>query len=280
MAIPVRVVLYADADSIARPAARAAFARIAALDNTMSDYRAQSEVRQLESMAGEWQQVSVGLFAVVARALEIARVTGGAFDPTVGPVVALWREARRTSRLPGLARLDSARARVGWMRVGLDSARRAVRLEAGMRLDLGGIAKGYIIQEAMDVLRSKGVSRALIEAGGDIVVGEAPPGERGWRVDAPGASESLAAVLASITNSAVATSGPETQYVIIDGARYSHVIDPRTGKALTTGAVARVIARDGATADALATALTVLDAEAGAALVARRFPGVRAEVRD
>jgi thiamine biosynthesis lipoprotein len=280
MAIPVRVVLYADADSIARPAARAAFARIAALDNMMSDYRPQSEVRRLESRPGEWQVVSPELFAVVARAIHVARVTDGAFDPTVGPVVAVWREARRSGRLPPPARLDSAKRLVGWRRVGLDSARQAVNLGSGIRLDLGGIAKGYIIQEALDILRSRGVPKALIEAGGDIVVGDAPPGTSGWTIDAPDASPAMAAALAAITNSSIATSGPAAQYVIIDDIRYSHVVDPRTGKALTTGRTARVVARDGATADALATALTVLGAEAGRALVARLFPGVRAEVRE
>jgi FAD:protein FMN transferase len=216
----------------------------------------------------------------VSRAIQVARLTGGAFDPTVGPVVALWREARRTRRHPQRARLDSARMLVGWTRIGLDSARRALKLAPGMRLDLGGIGKGYIIQEALETLRSKGIARALIEAGGDIVVGDAPPGSAGWRIDAPDASPSLKAALASVTNSAVATSGPRAQFVVIDGVRYSHVVDPRTGKALTTGVTARVVARDGATADALATALTVLGKTEGPALAARLFPGVRVEVRD
>jgi thiamine biosynthesis lipoprotein len=246
----------------------------------MNDYRTQSEVRRLENRPGAWQPVSAELFAVVRRALDIARLTGGAFDPTVGPVVALWRDARRTGRHPPQARLDSTRRLVGWARVGLDSARRALRIEPGMRLDLGGIAKGHIIQEALAVLQSRGISSALIEAGGDIVVGDAPPRSKGWRIDAPDASPGMRETLSALTNSVVATSGPRAQFVVIEGVRYSHIIDPRTGMALTTGATARVVARDATAADALATALTVLGVEEGSVLAARLFPGFLVEVRE
>ena len=126
-----------------------------------------------------------------------------------------------------------------------------------MRLDLGGIAKGYILQQALGAMVPLGVTQALVEAGGDIVVGDAPPGRDGWRIDVAGSDAVFAARAARLTNAALATSGPTAQFVEIDGVRYSHVVDPRTGMGLTNGVTARVIARDGATADALATALTV-----------------------
>ena len=280
MGVSARVVLYAPDDTTARAAARAAFARMAALEDVMSDYRPASELRRLERHpAGAWVPVSAELYAVLARALEVARASGGAFDPTVGPLVALWREARRGRRLPDRAALDSARALVGWERLSLDSARRAVRLgRAGMRLDLGGIAKGYILQAALDALRERGVTRALLEAGGDIVAGDAPPGQPGWRVSAPSAHGAVAERAARLANAAIATSGPAEQFVELAGVRYSHVVDPRTGLGLTNGATATVVAPDGATADALATALTALDAGRRGALLAR-FPAVMASVR-
>lgn len=256
--MPVRIVLHADTDSLARAAARAAFARIAELDNTFSDYRSQSEVRRMEARAGEWVPVSADLFEVLGRSLAVAQLSEGAFDPTVAPVVALWREARKTKTLPSHARLDSARALVGWRRVRLDSVKRAVRLEPGMRLDFGGIAKGYIINEARASLRRAGVSSMLIEAGGDIVVGSPPPGESGWRIDARNASSKFKERLLSVTDAAVSTSGPTVQFTEIDGKRYSHVVDPRTGLALTSSAVIHVLAKDPALADAVATALSVL----------------------
>ena len=255
MGLPVRIRLYSSSEEAAGTAVAAAFARIAALDQMMSDYRPDSELRRLGS---SWSPVSRELFAVLERAIEIADATGGAFDPTVGPLVALWREARHSRRLPDATALDAAKRFVGWRLVELDRARPAVRLaREGVRLDLGGIAKGYIIQQALQAMIPFGVTRALVEAGGDIVVGDAPPGRDGWSIDVTGSEAEFVARAARLTNAALATSGPTAQFVEIDGVRYSHVVDPRTGLGLTNQVTARVIAANGATADALATALTV-----------------------
>ena len=272
MGVAVRLVLYAPNDSAARAAARAAYDMIAKLEDIMSDYRSQSEVRRLTENPGAAVPVSEDLFAVLSRALDLSRRSNGAFDPTVGPFVELWRRARAQGRLPARAALDSAAPRVGWRKIELDSATRTARLHAsGMRLDLGGIAKGYILDRALEELRRHGVARALIQAGGDIVVGDAPPALPGWHVEAPENDFTLA-------NSALAVSGDTEQFVIVDGVRYSHVVDPRTGRGLTTRRRAVVIAPDGITADGLATALVVLDDTAGAVLL-RQYPGVSADVR-
>jgi FAD:protein FMN transferase len=278
MGMPVRLVLHAASPDAAHPAAGAAFARIAALDRMMSDYRDDSELRRLDARPLEWIPVSAELFAVLTRAGEIAEATGGAFDPTIAPLVALWRDARKSGRLPDRSRLEAARALVGWRDIHFDSSRRAIRLgRAGMRLDLGGIAKGYILQEALRTLRDHGVTSALLEAGGDIVVGDAPPGRPGWRVETPSASPAFSDRAATLRNEALATSGPTAQFVEIDGVKYSHVIDPRTGLGVTNHVVARVIAGEAATADALATALTVVGPE-GADVIARKFPGVHLDL--
>ena len=268
MGLPVRIRLYSSSEEAAGTAAAAAFARIAALDQMMSDYRPDSELRRLGS---SWSPVSRELFAVLERAIEIADATGGAFDPTVGPLVALWREARQSHRLPDASAIDTAKTLVGWRLVQLDAARPAVRLaREGARLDLGGIAKGYIIQQALQAMIPFGVTRALVEAGGDIVVGDAPPGRDGWSIDVTGSDAEFVARASRLTNAALATSGPTAQFVEIDGVRYSHVVDPRTGLGLTNQVTARVIAADGATADALATALTV--APDTLSRIRRRFP--------
>ena len=257
MGLPVRIVVHAE-EQRARDSARAAFDRIAALDRMMSDYRPDSELRRIGDAAGSWVPVSPELFDTIARAVEIARATNGAFDPSAGALVALWREARKTGRRPEPHAIDTARSRMGWRRIQLNRNRRAVRVPPGMQLDLGGIAKGYILQAGLRTLRARGASRALLEAGGDIVVGDAPPDARGWRIDAEGADAMFRSRASRLTNAAIATSGATAQFVEIDGIRYSHVIDPRTGLGVTTPFVARVIAGDAATADALATALTVL----------------------
>jgi thiamine biosynthesis lipoprotein len=277
MGVPVAIRLYAD-EARARSAATAAFARIAALDQMMSDYRPDSELRRLEGNGGRFSVVSAELFEVLQHALRIARASDGAFDPTVGPLVALWREAGATRRLPERAVIASAKSLVGWRKLELDRSRRAVRLTGrSMRLDLGGIAKGYIIQQALQTLAAHGVTRALIEAGGDIVAGDPPPDREGWRIDTVAVDETFREQVSRLQRRSLATSGPTVQFVEIDGVRYSHVVDPRTGLGLTNNVVAQVIADDGATADALSTALTVVGPEGAKALLAR-FPGVLASV--
>lgn len=279
MGMPVRIVLYAADELQGRAAARAAFDRIAALELVMSDYRPDSELRRLEARPEAWVPVSAELFAVMTRAVMIARASDGAFDPTIGPLVTLWRQARQSAQMPDRSELEGARARVGWRLLAFNAKQPAIRLrKRGMRLDLGGIAKGYILQEAIATLRARGVPRAMVEAGGDIVVGEAPPERGGWRIEVPGAADHFTARASVLADAALSTSGATAQFVEIDGTRYSHVVDPRTGLGLTNGFVTHVIAADAATADAIATALTVLGPEGGGGLLAR-FPSVVASVQ-
>jgi thiamine biosynthesis lipoprotein len=274
MGMRVTVTLYAPDQARAEAGARAAFSRIAALDAMLSDYRSDSELSRLSATHGAWVPVSPELFAVLSRAIDIARATDGAFDPTIGPLTLVWREARRTSRVPDAAVIEQARARVGWQFVQLDTSRQAVRLDrAGMRLDLGGIAKGFILQEGLAALDALGLRIALLDAGGDIVCGDAPPGLPGWRIDTPGADDAFAARASRLTRAALAASGPAAQFLDANGVRYSHVIDPRTGWGVTSPREVRVIAPDAATADALATALGVL-APAAARAVLAKFPDV------
>jgi thiamine biosynthesis lipoprotein len=259
MGLPVRLVLHARGESAARDAARAGFARIRGLDAIMSDYRPDSELSRLGRTSGRPVAVSRELFAVLSRARELAEVTDGAFDPTIGPLTTLWRIAREDGRLPDAGTLERARNQVGWHLLELDRTQLTAALTVeGMSLNLGGIAKGFILDEALSTLRSLGFDRVLIEAGGDVVVGEAPPGTPGWHVEVAGADDVFTARAAALTHAALATSGASVQFIEIDGVRYSHVIDPATGLGLTHNRMVHVIAPDGATADALATAVGVM----------------------
>src|SRR5688572_4691893 len=203
-------------------------------------------------------KVSDELFTMLSHAQEVARRSGGAFDVTVGPYVQLWRAARKTKQLPAPDALAEARRVVGWERVKLDAANRTVELTTpGMRLDLGGVAKGYAGDEAIRVLREHGIRSALFEAGGDIVVGDAPPGQDGWSVQIIGTETSPTRTV-ELANRGISTSGDTEQFLEINGTRYSHVVDPRTGLGLTQRYAATVIGRDGITSDALSTAACVL----------------------
>ena len=280
MGVPVRIVLYAAPDqTTAEQAAPAAFRRFAELEQVMSDYRPTSELMRLCDRAGTGKPVAVSpdLWRVLERAKRVSRETEGAFDVTVGPFVALWRRARKSGALPTRAELGDAAVRVGWQKVHLNKRDRTVRLAVpGMRLDLGGIAKGDACDQAQQVLKQNGVTRALIEAGGDIVVSGPPPGERGWKIAVANAPDKTELTLA---NAAISSSGDTEQFVTFAGRRYSHVVDPATGLGLSDRVAVTISAPDGLTSDSLSTALCVLGRERGNALVRRRYPVVRAWIR-
>ena len=268
MGLPFRIVLYAADQSSADTAAHAAFARLSELNSILSDYDTDSELSRLSQTAGHGQAVRVSddLWRVLERAQYFARGTDGAFDITCGPVVSLWRKARRENRLPDQSKLDEARRAVGYDKLKLDArARTAELLAPYMRLDLGAIAKGYAVEEALKVLRACGIRSALVAGSGDMAASDAPPGTDGWRIelaplDAPNAPVTEFVLL---KNAALATSGDLFQHIEIDGVRYSHIVDPLTGVGLTDHSLVVVIARDGMTADALSTSVSVLGPERG-----------------
>ncbi len=266
-----KIILYATDDETASLVSNAAFERIAQLDAAMSDYRENSELMSLCRKAGDGPvKVSEDLFRVLSIAQQWARHTDGAFDITVGPMSQMWRRARRTRELPDARRLIQARALTGYRKLHLDAARREVRMEqAGMLLDLGGIAKGFAADEAAAVLKQRGIHSSLVAAGGDIVVSNPPPDANGWVISvAPlKTSERSPREDLLLRNAAVSTSGDAEQYVEIGGVRYSHIINPRTGLGITGRSSVTVVAQDGTTSDAVATALSVLGPERGLAFI-------------
>lgn len=276
MGVEARIVLHAADRAHAERAVEAAFGAIARLESVMSDWSATSELAHVVATAADGPiPVSDDFFDVLERALDISRRTEGAFDPTVAPLVRLWRSARATQCLPSAAQIRAARARVGIERLELDPRARTVRFtEPGVELDFGAIGKGYACQRALEVLTRAGIESALVEMGGDLVCSKAPPGRAGWRIDLE--SEGLSLIVA---HRAVSTSGDREQWVEIGGRRYSHVLDPRTGFGLETRARAIVVASDGAVSDAVATAISVRGGADGIALAAR-FPDLEARLEE
>ena len=282
MGVPFRIVLYAPDAVAARGAALAAFRRVGELNDILSDYDTDSELSRLSRTAGSSRAVPLGhdLWRVLETSQNFSARSDGAFDVTVGPYVSLWRKARREKKLPRTELLDTARKAVGWQKLRLDrKARTATLLAEDMRLDLGGIAKGYALDEALRVLRERGVRRALVTGGGDMAAGEPPPGKAGWRIEmAPlDASNAPPARFVLLANAGLATSGDVFQRLEIEGHRYSHIVDPKTGLGLTDHSLVTVIARDAVTADALSTTVSVLGPEAGMKLV-EATPGAAAHL--
>lgn len=266
MGTTFRITLYAPDEAVAKKAASAAFARIAQLNRIMSDYQDDSELMKLcKQSKSEPTVVSVDLYAVLEKALEVSKQTEGAFDVSIGPVVRLWRKARRTREMPDAAALKKALELVNYRKIRLTPEGRTVQLLlVGMLLDLGGIAKGYAADAAMEVLRMHGITRALVAAGGDVVAGESPPDASGWKVAiAPLKAGDDPSDFLQLKNSAVSTSGELYQHVEIGGKRYSHIMDPKTGVGLIGRRSVTIIAKDGMTADAWATAICVQGPERG-----------------
>jgi FAD:protein FMN transferase len=266
-----KLVLYAADEATANRAAKAAFARVAALDATMSDYKPASELMRLcQKAGGDPVPVSDDLFRVLKKAQEVARLSDGAFDVTVGPVVRLWRQARKKRELPDPDTLRRALALVGYQKMKLDEQARTVQLlQPGMLLDLGGIAKGYTADAVLAVLRQHGITRALIAAGGDIAVGAPPPDAEGWTIGIAPLEDpdSKPKRFLLLHDAAVSTSGDAEQYVEIGGKRYSHIVNPRTGLGLIGRMSVTVVARHGIDADSLTKVVAVLGPERGLPLI-------------
>jgi thiamine biosynthesis lipoprotein len=277
MGTQFKIVLYAPDEATATNAARAAFKRIADLDLIMSDYRTTSELMQLCRQAGgEPVRVSQELFFVLSKAQHVSKLSDGAFDVTVGPVVKLWRRARRAHELPDPEALARARTLVGYQNIKLDEKAQTVQLlKPGMQLDLGGIAKGYAADEALAVLKKQSIRHALVAAGGDIAVSDAPPDAKAWKIgiaplEDPKRKPSRYLYL---ENAAVSTSGDAEQYVEINGKRYSHIVDPKTGIGLIGRQSVTVVAQKGIDSDSLTKVVCILGPQRGFKIL-DAIPGV------
>jgi FAD:protein FMN transferase len=275
MGVPFRMVVYATSEVHAERAVDAAFARIAELNAIMSDYETDSELSKLSRSSEEGApevRLSEELWKVLERSQELARATDGAFDVTIGPCAALWRKARREQEFPEADRLESARKKVGYQNLVLNEKNRSARLlRFGMRLDLGAIAKGYAADEALKVLRSFGIKRALVAASGDLALGDPPMDEDGWRVEIVGydAPNGPPSAIVRLANCGVATSGDLFQRVEFGGVRYSHIVNPLTCVGMTNHALATVIAKDCLTADSLATVMTIAERDTAFAIASK-----------
>ncbi|MCL7713075.1 FAD:protein FMN transferase [Stenotrophomonas mori] len=257
----------------------------------MSTWEADSDIsRYNRAGAGHWQPLPDDFWQVLAAACSIARQSGGAFDPSLGPLVALWGFGAHAGvqQVPDTAQRDQAGGHCGWHRLQLDPEARAVLQPGGLQLDLSAIAKGYGVDVVSRWLRDAGVSAALVEVGGELHgYGRKPDGQP-WRVLVESAPEDTADAahpprVLALDDLAVATSGDRWHRYERDGRRYSHTLDPRTLAPVAQAAAAvTVIAREAMQADAWATALTVMGAVEGLAFaghhgLAARFLARRGE---
>ena len=276
MGCPVEITIDSDDADGARSAARLAQLELDRIDSLLSDWKRGSDLSRLNDARGPRVEVAPELREVLAESLRIAAATDGRFDPTVGAAVALWRASRQSGALPAAAALAEALARTGAGKVVIDGD--AVIRPEGLRIDFGGIGKGYGTIRALAILRESGFPRALVAVAGDIAAGEPPRGRAGWRIEIAPEREGAPAESLEVSRAAVSTSGGSAQWVEIAGARYAHIVDPRTALGATTLAQATVIGPLAPSVDALGTALALTKDDGEAASILARFPGHRARI--
>ncbi len=278
------VVIYAPTAAQAHQAADAAYARVDELNAALSDYDPNSELSRLGQQTNDGPMaapvpVSDDLWRLLNRAVEASKDSDGLFDVTVGPFVRLWRRARDIHKLPTPERIEATRASVGYQHVRLLPDQHAVQLLAPrMRLDVGGIGKGYTADQALAAIEACGLHHAMVGAAGDISLGDPPPGHAAWRI----AIQSLqspgeVAGYIRVGRGGVSTSGDTYRYVEIDGTRYSHIVDPRTGLGLTRRIGVTVVAPNATTSDWMTKPVSLLGPEAGIAWIERN-PGIAVRI--
>lgn len=278
MGTQFNVIFYASDSLTAQRAYAAVSARMDSLNQVMSDYMDGSEINRLSATSGpdQWTPVSVDLFNVLQKAQTIARLSKGRYDPTLGPLSLLWRRAVRRKEFPTMKERHRARRCVGYRLMELDSTTRSVRLRrVGMRLDVGGIGQGFAIDEALNVLHGFGIQSALIDIGGDILAGDAPPNLAGWRVSiGSGKVGDTDTTTILLRNAAITTSGDTYRFLEYRGRRYSHIMNPRSGLGLHHFVQATVLAPNGYQADALTKVFSVAGLRKSRRLLGQ-FPRVK-----
>ena len=266
-----RIVVTAENPNQANKAINAAVDKIFHIEELMSDYDPESQLSKVNQQAFDQPvPVDTELFEVFAAGKLYSCLSDGAFDITIGPVVQLWRKAKEDNAAPNADALQKAKECVGYKNLILDAEKQTVRFaKDGMFLDLGGIAKGYAIDKAIEILKAAGAKGAMVDIGGDLrCFGTPANGAEHWLIGLqdPVNEENILLTL-NMDDRAVATSGDYRRFVIIDDQKHSHIINPVTADSASNLSSVTLIAPTAMAADALATAVTVLGNEKGLDLI-------------
>lgn len=262
MGSPLNIIFYAPDSVIANKQARACFKLVDSLNHIFSNYDSSSELTRINNNAGIAKSMASPLmWELLLESKRAYTKSHGAYNITMGPLTHLWRTARRLKQFPTTTQIKNNLLLSDFNKIQMNAQDHSIYLsDKGMQLDFGGIGKGYIAQKVVDYLKKEGVTSSLVDAGGDIVFGDAPPNKKGWivGVNQPEQADDLLPEKLQLHNMSVATSGDVYQFIEHNGKKYSHIIDPKTGYGVTSLRNVTVIANDGAVADWLATACSIL----------------------
>ena len=264
MGTQFNLILYSFNKKAAQKAANQCIKRIDELNKLLSDYDSASEISRLSATAGSGKKIKVSpeLWAILKQSNFFAKKSNGAFDISIGPLSKLWRSMFRRQEIFNGVKINNAKAKVGFCKIKLYPLSKRVRLEQkGMRLDAGGIGKGFTVDEVVKILQKNGLTQFLVDGGGDIYVGAPPPDQLGWQINitienSEGHKEEK---ILQLKNIAIASSGDTYRFLEWEGKRYSHIIDPRTGYGVMNQKIINVQANSCMEADAIASTLSVLN---------------------
>ncbi|MHC4617716.1 MAG: FAD:protein FMN transferase [Planctomycetota bacterium] len=272
-----RTVALAKDSAAADKSIKAAFAELRRVDELMSDYKTDSEISRANRDAHKSPvKVSPATFEVLQKAIYFSELSNGAFDITVGPLVDLWRSAAESNSPPAKTQLQEARSKTGYEKLFLDANDLTVRFAVeGMRLDLGGIAKGYAIDKAIEAMQKSGALGGMVDVGGDIrCFGTPSGGKKHWLIGLQDPNKpqdwlgiSKPSLVLKLNDAAIATSGDYRRFVLINNQKYGHILDTKTGRAPKALSSVTIISQSAINADALATAVSVMGHENGLLLI-------------
>ena len=278
MGSPFNIIFYHTDSTEALLIAKECFLIVDSLNNIFSDYSSESEVGRLPLQTTQTDiKVSDELFSMIIRSKDVWKRSGKTFDITIGALTQLWRKAKTEKRFPSEAEIKAAKELTGFKHLNINERSKTISFKKpGIRLDFGGIVPGYAAQRVVDLLKTKNINIALVDASGDIVMGEAPPGKDGWTIgiSLPENENEIWDKKLELKNFAVSTSGDVYRYTIHNGIKYSHIIDPGTGYGVTSQRNVTVITKYGADADWLATACSILPIKKALALAKKEHAAI------
>jgi len=280
MGTVVEITLIGNDEEAARKAALQAFQEVKRIEHLMSPWIESSDVSRINRSAGnDGVRVSPETVEVLKRAQEVSKLSEGGFDITVAPLVQLWRKARERGMPPEMEQVKEILNLVNFRNLKTHYGGKVLLKKKGMAIDLGGIAKGYAVDKAFELLRDLGYKNLIVNAGGDLRVGGSKP-EDPWSIGIqhPRDPEKIMARI-SVSDTAVTTSGDYEKFFIHQGKRYHHILNPRNGFPAEKCQSVTVLHNEGATADALATAIFVLGPEKGFSLC-KKLKGVNCLIID
>jgi len=278
MGSPFNIIFYHADSAEAVLIAKECFSIVDSLNNIFSDYSSESEVGKLALLVNQKNiQVSDELFSMILRSKDAWKRSNKTFDITIGALTQLWRKIKKENRFPSEAEIKAAKDLTGFKNLIIDERSKTISFtKKGMRLDFGGIVPGYAAQRMLDLLKSKNINITLVDASGDIILGDPPPGKGGWTIgiNLPESENEIWDKKLELKNFAVSTSGDVYRYITHEGKKYSHIIDPRTGYGVTSQRNVTVITSHGADADWLATACSILPLKKALALAKKEHAAI------